>query len=184
MNSLLTTSAWLEEELGQKARPYSTYDFGRQKDEQQVSFLVDSLETGFHLVLQYREKLPKDLVMFVGTTNWLGEERHHGVELVIGYGKSQWDILRIARTDAANYNINTEDLITKLSQYHQQFGIDILQAETDTVLFDFIQLPNDLRAFCEDCYRFCPDIVDQGFGSIEDFMEAVEVVLFVRLWWD
>ena len=40
-------------------------------------------------------------------------------------------------------------------------------AETDTIEFTFLKLPAGLRAFCEDLYEFCPDIVDQGVGTVE-----------------
>ncbi len=61
--------------------------------------------------------------------------------------------------------------------------IDIVRAETDTVVFGLVNVPRDLAAFAEDLYKFCPDIVDQGAGSIEALQENVAGGR-VLLWWD
>ena len=56
-----------------------------------------------------------------------------GVEVVVGPGKRQFDILRIAASDAANYDMETEDLIKVLEKWDRLYGIDIVAAETDTI---------------------------------------------------
>jgi hypothetical protein len=56
-----------------------------------------------------------------------------GVEVVIGPGSTQFDILRIAASDAVNYDKQTEDLVRVLQDWDRRFGIDIFAAETDTV---------------------------------------------------
>lgn len=59
-------------------------------------------------------KLEPGLVTFIGTTHWLVVESYDGVEIVIDSGNSQFDILRLAQSDAMNYSKNTEELIEKL----------------------------------------------------------------------
>ncbi len=99
-------------------------------------------------------------------------------------GSSQFDILRVAQSDAVNYGMVTEDLITKLSEYDRMFGIDIFHAETDTIEFRFSKLPDDMQAFCKDLYRFCPDIVNQGVGTVEAMESEIRRRNEVFLWWD
>lgn len=164
-------------------RTYSTFDFGRQQNFNCISAIV-SREVANTSVFKIREKLEPGLIAFVGTTHWLGNESHDGVEIVIGSGNSQFDILRLAQSDAMNYSKNTEELIEKLQEYDRNFGIDIFHAETDTVEFVILNMPSDLLNFVADVYEFCPDIVNQGCGSVSNLMEIVEVTGQVLLWWD
>jgi hypothetical protein len=80
--------------------------------------------------------------------------------------------------------METEDLIKKLREYDEQFGVDIFHAETDTVEFAFIHMPEDVAAFCTDLYEFCPDIVDQGTGTVERLRQEIKEREQVFLWWD
>lgn len=168
---------------GERVRPYSTYDFGRERDDRYLSAVLPERRASALLPV-IRPELPPSTVAFIGTSRWLGEERHDGVELVIGPGESQFDILRLARTDAVNYDMDTEDIVTKLREYDAAYGITIMHAETDTVELNLWRTPDDLAAFAADLYDFCPDIVDQGIGSVEAFAESVEIVGTVYLWWD
>ena len=131
-----------------------------------------------------REALPPGSVAFIGTTRWLGDEQHEGVELVVGPGASQLDIPRLVRSDAANYDMGTEDLVRKLREYDRDYGIGIFHAETDTIGFTLLNAPDDMPAFAADLYAFCPDVVDQGLGSVEALEESVEAYGQVYLWWD
>lgn len=166
-----------------EVRPFSTYDFGRARDERCRSVIVPGRKAEA-AVRRLREALEPGYVAFVGTSRWLGDEGHQGVEVVVGPGTSQFDILRLARSDALNHDMGTDELVEKLRRYDEEFGIEIARAETDTVVFDLVRTPRDLAAFARDLYEFCPDIVDQGVGSVEALEETVDVTGRVYLWWD
>lgn len=177
-------SRFVADPANRRVRPYSTYDFGREKDENCLSVVVPAKEAGPRVV-QLREALEPGLLAFAGTYQWYGDERHEdGVEVVVGAGDSQFDILRLARTDAANCDMDTEDLIEKLRDYDEDFGIDIRSATTDTAVFGLVGVPSDYAAFAQDLYEFCPDIVDQGIGSVEELGKAINLYREVYLWWD
>lgn len=103
---------------------------------------------------------------------------------MVASGDSQFDILRIAQSDAVNYDMMTEDLVRKLQEYDSKYGIDIFHAETDTIEFRFRSVPKDLSTFCSDLYKFCPDIVDQGVGTVQELEQEVAKTGTVFLWWD
>lgn len=74
----------------------------------------------------------------------------------------QFDILRIARTDAANYGLGTEDVIEKLKVLDEQYGIDITSAGSDGLSLILKHIPTGdaalelwqwLSNFCPDRYR-------------------------------
>jgi hypothetical protein len=119
MNSDVLTL--LERLSGQKARPYSAFDFGRAKDSSCLSVVLPE-DRAKPLVFDIRKQLPEGLLAFIGTTRRFGDERHEGVEVAIGTGDSQFDILRLARSDASNYGMDTEDIIRKLQAWHEPVG--------------------------------------------------------------
>src|SRR5438128_3011487 len=84
-----------DEEIG--LRPYSTWDYGRERDTNNLSLILTRQEAESTLP-QLRRELPEGLVVFLGTHNWLGEEKHEGIEVVFAEGQTQFDILRIAHT--------------------------------------------------------------------------------------
>ncbi len=173
----------LSQLAGSPLRNYSTYDFGRQQDAAARSVIAPR-DQASNLLQKLRQELGPNLVAFIGNTQWLGEEQHDGDEIVVGLGASQFDMLRIARSDGINHDLETEDLIAKLTEYDSRYGIDIYHAESDTVEFVLGRMPEDLTAFCQDLYSFCPDVVDQGTGSIDKLEDEIEARGQVFLWWD
>lgn len=181
--NLTQASQLLHEVTGEQVRNYSTRDFGRQRFNGAVSVLVppDKAET---LLRAVRQRLPVGLVAYVGTTNSLAAPPAKGAEIVIGPGRDTLDILELAKTDAINYDKDTAQLRHKLAQWHKNYGIDIWQAETDTIQLRFTRLPKDLAAFSREVYDFCPDIVDQGVGTPAALAQAIRNESGLLLWWD
>ncbi|MCC9607267.1 DUF4253 domain-containing protein [Blastopirellula sp. JC732] len=177
-------AALLAELSGQEVRPYATRDFGRDQNPAARSVAV-SLDDSFEILGEIRPQLGPGILAFVGCTRSLAEGADpEGSEVVVACGDNQFDILRIAQTDAANFDMDTEDLVRKLQEYDAKFGIDIFHAETDTIQFRLLQLPDDMPAFCSDLYEFCPDIVDQGVESEEELGRIISESSVVYLWWD
>jgi hypothetical protein len=165
-------------------RDYSTRDFGRDRNLEARSVVVPARRSR-QILQRIRGELAPGIVAFVGTTRWLGDEQHPGgEEIVIADGSSQFDILRVAQSDAVNYGMVTEDLIRKLAEYDRAYGIDIFHAETDTIEFRLLKLPDDMPGFCKELYKFCPDIVDQGAGTVEALQNEIGKSQQVFLWWD
>jgi len=165
-------------------RPYSTVDFGRDRKTACISVVVPNRDAE-RIVQNLRTTLPRGLLAFIGTTQWLGDEKHTDeTEIVVGPGESQFEIIELAETDAANYDLQARQIVGKLQEYDHMVGINIIHAETDTVEFDLLKLPIDLTAFVADLYEFCPDIGPQGAGSIVALAAQIRKVRRVCLWWD
>lgn len=180
--TLEEAGAVLSEVTGKPLRSHLTVDFGREQQPLGRSVIIAE-DVSRELLTTVRGHIGPGIVAFIGTTSWLGDERHDGVELVVAEGASQFDILRIARSDAVNFDMDAEQLIRKLQQYDEQVGIDIFHAETDTIEAMLLRSPDDMQAFAEDVYEFCPDIVDQGLGSVEELAKSLEHG-HLFLWWD
>lgn len=159
---------------------YATYDFGHARDETVSMVLVAEAES-YPLQRKLARTLPQGWRCFIGSTRWLGEEKHDGMaELVAICAPSQFDCLRVARTDAVNHDLDTEDIIRTLQDYDSRFGIRIHSAETDSVGFTLLSLPEDLDAFAQELLDFCMDLEDVGL--IKEMITAPGNR--VELWWD
>ena len=182
-SSLDQAAVVLAQVTGKDVRPFSSRDFGREQNPKGRSVLIpnDSAERFLELL---RQQLPPGAIAFVGVTNSLAHPKPEGVELVVAEGKDQFDILRVASTDGINYGLQTEDIVRELQIWDQEYGIDIWQAETDTVQLRLRTTPKNLHEFAARVYKFCPDIVDQGVGDIRALEQAIAESKGVFLWWD
>lgn len=167
----------------QNVREFSTQDFGREQYTKARSALVPANEAET-LLGKVRNELGPGLIAFIGTQHSLAAVEPDGVELVVAEGTTQFDILRVAASDAVNFGKETEDLIAVLQKWDAEFGIDIYQAATDTVQLRLKSLPADMKKFSQDVYEFCPDIVDQGTGSVRELRKAIVKSHQLFLWWD
>ena len=181
--SLEKAAQRLAEITQQPINNFSTFDFGRQQNPTAKSVIVAN-NMAREILTQIRSELDPGLIAFIGTTHNLASNKPRKAEIVIAEGKSQFDILKLAQFNGANYGLETEDIIAKLKTYDKQYGIDIFHAEFDTIEFILNTIPKNLTKFCEDLYDFCPDIVDQGIGSIEELEEDIIMRGEVFLWWD
>ena len=120
---------------------------------------------------------------------------YHAFYSNIGYGDGpelvciikctdMYDILRAFKTNGTNYDIDTDNLINKLDNWDREYGLSIIGADFDWVDVKFDKLPQDVKAFSEEIYEFCPDAVDQGVGSIEELGKYIKENKSVFLWWD
>lgn len=166
-----------------EVRPYSTRDFGREKYSGAISILVPESEAK-NILTNVRKKISKGFVAFIGTTRSLEKPAAVGVEIVVGLGSGPLDILDIAQTDAVNYDMVTSNLKEKLGIWHAAYGIDIWQAETDTIQLQFVKLPSNIESFAKEVYDFCPDIVDQGVETLPALEAAIREQEGLYLWWD
>ena len=174
---------FLGKELKTIVRLYSTQDFGRYKYNNAVSALIPENDAKT-VLYQIRKKLPQGAIAFIGTTRNLSDDQVEGVELVVILSDDKFDILRTAQSDGINYDITNEKIISKLQSWDKDYGIDIWQAETDTIQLNLNKLPENLEAFSTEVYKFCPDIVDQGSGNISDIAEYLKQQKAIYLWWD
>lgn len=101
-------------------------------------------------------------------------------------GMDQFDILKTQQTNGDNYDISNEDVISKLREWHQKYPFTIVGADHDWVEAIFREYPasKDIKIFAKEMYKFCPDIVDQGAGTIAGLIEELNETRRLYLWWD
>lgn len=95
-----------------------------------------------------------------------------------------FDILRIQRTDGINYGLENKDIIEKLTDWDNRYGIEILGADYDWIDIELKNNIDNIPAFAQEVYEFCPDAVDQGVGEIEELENIIREYRRLFLWWD
>ena len=98
--------------------------------------------------------------------------------------KDKFDLLRFEGTSGINYDIYVEDVINKLSDWDKSYGLHIVGVGNDFVQADYDKFPDNIDKYAKDLYEFCPDIVDQGVGTLEALKKEVVKTKELFLWWD
>lgn len=87
---------------------------------------------------------------------------------------TQFAAVREAGTSAPNYDLDTEAIVARLTQWQSLCSFTVKGAGHDTVEIEFATLPADMDAFARELYDLCPDLVDQGTGCVHEMVEAME----------
>jgi len=171
---------------------YATVADGRRKSNaiscKYPDYGVMLVEDWIWQVEDIRSQVADELLVFWGHRTYEGDVE--GRELVVAPGDSQFDIIRFMETTGNDIDLGTNDIVEKLMDLNDRYTINIFRANYDDVGFEVKTLPDDLTTFAEEMYKFCPDCVDQGVGSIEKLVETYEKTidyfdtLAVFLWWD
>jgi hypothetical protein len=138
-----------------------------------ISFMVPSAES-INLIFSLRERLaPKGYLAFIAKIHYAFENMDDDDDAInisgnkhqIGIIKcsNQYELIRMFRTDAANHNISTEDIIAKLKSWEKEASFEVLGVAYDWLELYFNKLPEDALEFARRMYEFCPDTLEQGY---------------------
>ncbi len=84
------------------------------------------------------------------------------------------DTLRSRQTNGMNYDVSTEDIISKLQTWDKAYGIQTEDISDSAVTVRFKTVPENTRALAEEIKQFCPDVVSQNFGCLEEMISMAE----------
>lgn len=167
---------------------YSTIDFGRQRKAGARTLLLDRAgrregELGIAIVRLLRSMgLPPGVQVFANALRNLGSDAEHlGRDHVVFVASSDpFEVIRVADVDPANHGLGAEDVVAQLARWHERHGVEIVAADTETVVFRFLRLPEDLEALTQEIVEFCPDLEE----TFEMEPDALARSSWVWLWWD
>ena len=96
----------------------------------------------------------------------------------------KYEILRQVKTDGINYDIDTDSLVKIIRIFDDKYSLDLIGASGEWCEFMITKEPADWMTLAQEAYEVCPDIVDQGTGTVEAL--AIELKQNKRLyfWWD
>lgn len=105
-------------------------------------------------------------------------------EVTILKTANQFDALSLVGTNAYNYDKDEEWVYNYAMKINKRFPYRIIGAEFDAFEARFISPPTDWLAFAQEIYEECPDIVDQGSGTVKELAKEMSESNGFVLWWD
>jgi len=151
-----------------------------EKNIKGVSFDANE-DIAFKLIYNLRKKFrEKGYFIYISERN----SGYSPEEMTILKTNDKFDLLRFEGTNGVNYDVYTEDIIARLTDWDNKFGLDIFVTGFDVVQTYCINQPPNLEEFTKELYEFCPDIVDQGAGTIDELKLVIERTQQFYLWWD
>lgn len=131
-------------------------------------------------------------------TRWNDAYRDRGAfvlryENTYGYGgrdailvlptRDDLEAVGAAGTDGVNYEISHDQVVSWLRDLMRTHPFVVTGAGIDFVEGYFVEPPKDSLGLAKRMYRFCPDIVDQGTGTVAALAKELERGS-LYLWWD
>lgn len=92
----------------------------------------------------------------------------------------------IGWTGPVNHDLTGGDITTVLRSWEDRFGAVLVHIGFDTLCLKVADGPSDIleiERLAREHYLFCPDNIDQGTGSLEDYLDLVALDEW-WFWWD
>lgn len=96
----------------------------------------------------------------------------------------KYEILRETATDGINYDIDNDSVISIIKSFDAKYELSLAGCGLDWCLFYIDKNPSDWNVMAEEVYEVCPDVVDQGTGTVEDLADELKQYRMLYLWWD
>lgn len=105
-------------------------------------------------------------------------------DIIIIDGSDPYDIIKRIGTNGVNYDIYNSDVVNKLKEWNDQVNFKFVVIDVSRIHAYMGKLPNNIQSFSKDVYAFCPDVIDQGYGSMNKMISDYEENKYFWLWWD
>jgi hypothetical protein len=134
------------------------------------------------VIKRIKKSAPPDYIVFVSERNYGigGKPDNVSIMKVSGFP----EVLQVMGTNGWNYDISPEMVIKKLKEWDNRFGLILIGAGFDWFEAEFQRTPQNMMDFAKEVYEFCPDVVDQGTGTVEALASEMRDSNTVYLWWD
>jgi hypothetical protein len=96
----------------------------------------------------------------------------------------KFEILRQIKTDGINYDIDNDSLVKLIRIFDDKYSLDLIGAGGDWCQFTIQKKPDDWMKIAKEAYAVCPDIVDQGTGTVEELANEMKRTNRLYFWWD
>ncbi|MBZ4189615.1 DUF4253 domain-containing protein [Niabella beijingensis] len=99
-------------------------------------------------------------------------------------GTDQYQLLKQMQTDGINYDITNDSLLAIIKGLDKKYQLELIGASGDYCEFIIHRPPVDWNQLAKEVYRVCPDVVDQGEGSVEALAKQLKQHRRLEFWWD
>ena len=105
-------------------------------------------------------------------------------DIVIINCANQFDLISLIGTHGGNYDIYSDSIIAQMKTWDKEVGFSIDVVDVSRIHAKMDRLPDDLEKFTNEIYEFCPDVIDQGYGDMDDMISDYQAHKYFWLWWD
>jgi hypothetical protein len=96
----------------------------------------------------------------------------------------KYQILKQVQTDGINWDIDNDSLLNLIKTFDKKYSLDLVGASGDWCEFKIKKEPQNWVTLAKEAYKVCPDIVDQGSGTVEKLAEEMKQTKRLYFWWD
>lgn len=109
------------------------------------------------------------------------ESKYH---LGVYPGSDKYEIIRAVGTNGCNYDLSTEEIVGRLQELEKEQPFILTGIGQDFLRGKFTTPIKDSKKLARRLYEFCPDIVDQGAGTVANAALELKRTNQLFLWWD
>lgn len=112
---------------------------------------------------------------------------HDRVHILLIPTRFGWEVPAYLRWGDWNACPPPEYHVSALRAWHRDFAVDLVGMNGDTINLRAASRPKTRKIamkLAQDQYRYCPDIVDQGVGTISALAATLMASEWWYLWWD
>jgi len=96
----------------------------------------------------------------------------------------KYQILTQVQTDGINWEIDNDSLINIIKRFDKKYSLELVGAGDDWCEFTINKQITDWMALAKEAYKVCPDVVEQGTGTVEILAEEMKRTNRLYFWWD
>lgn len=96
----------------------------------------------------------------------------------------KYTVLKQIATDGINWDITNDSLISIIKTFDKKYSLELIGASGDWCEFIIHNDPKNWIQFAKEVYKVCPDVVDQGTGTVEALADEMKNTKRLYFWWD
>jgi ankyrin repeat protein len=96
----------------------------------------------------------------------------------------QFQVVQAIGTAAPNFDLNNAAIVQWLQALHAEQPFEIIGVSHDTIDGRFLNDVREPMKLARRMYKFCPDIVDQGTGTVDELADLLKQHRRLYFWWD
>lgn len=105
-------------------------------------------------------------------------------DVVIIDGSDPFKLIKKIGTNGVNYDVYNAGIVKQLEEWNAQVDFRFVVIDVARIHAYMGKLPNNLKHFSEEVYEFCPDVIDQGYSSMDEMILDYKTNKYFWLWWD
>ncbi len=98
--------------------------------------------------------------------------------------KDPFEVIAAVQTDGCNCSLGTGDILDWLRELQAEQPFVLTMIAPDSLGGRFLEPVRDPKGLARRMYAFCPDIVDQGCGTVQELARQLKKSDQLFFWWD